>query len=65
MAENVKVDIRSADMSPEMRDSAARIAVTATFEFKVEKDMAGFVKKEFDRKYGQTWHCIVGKDFGR
>ncbi|VDK34173.1 unnamed protein product [Dibothriocephalus latus] len=64
MAENVKVDIRNADMSPEMRDSAAKIAVRAALECKVEKDMAGFVKKEFDRRYGETWHCIAGKDYG-
>ncbi len=33
-------------------------------KFNVEKDIAAFVKKEFDRKHGQTWHCIVGRNFG-
>ncbi|VDM01912.1 unnamed protein product [Schistocephalus solidus] len=64
MAENRKVNIRSADMSPEMQDSAAQIAVLAVSKFEVEKDMAAFVKKEFDRRYEATWHCIVGKHFG-
>ena len=30
----------------------------------VEKDIAAFIKKEFDNKYNPTWHCIVGKNFG-
>lgn len=31
----------------------------------VEKDVAEAIKKEFDRKHGPTWHCIVGKNFGK
>ena len=23
-----------------------------------------YIKKEFDRKYNPTWHCIVGRNFG-
>ena len=23
-----------------------------------------FMKKEFDKKYGPTWHCVVGRNFG-
>lgn len=34
------------------------------FCFSGAKDMAGFIKKEFDRKYKPTWHCIVGRHFG-
>jgi hypothetical protein len=26
--------------------------------------IAAFIKKEFDRKYSPTWHCIVGRNFG-
>ena len=33
-------------------------------KFNVEKDMAAFIKKEFDKKYSPTWHCIVGRNFG-
>ena len=28
------------------------------------QDIAAFIKKEFDRKYNPTWHCIVGRNFG-
>jgi len=30
----------------------------------IEKDMATAVKTTFDKDYGGTWHCIVGKSFG-
>jgi len=33
-------------------------------KYNVEKDIAAFVKKEFDKKYNPTWHCIVGRNFG-
>ena len=23
-----------------------------------------YIKKEFDKKYNPTWHCIVGRNFG-
>ena len=26
--------------------------------------MAEHIKKEFDQKYGSSWHCIVGTDYG-
>ncbi len=33
-------------------------------KFNIEKDIAAFIKKEFDKKYNPTWHCIVGRNFG-
>ena len=32
--------------------------------YNVEKDVAEQIKKEFDRRHGPTWHCIVGRNFG-
>ena len=32
--------------------------------YNIEKDIAAFIKKEFDKKYNATWHCIVGRNFG-
>ena len=26
--------------------------------------LAAYIKKEFDKKYNPTWHCIVGRNFG-
>ena len=28
------------------------------------RDIAAYIKKEFDKKYGPTWHCVVGRNFG-
>jgi dynein light chain LC8-type len=36
----------------------------ASEKFILEKDIAKYVKKEFDAKYTPTWHCVVGKSFG-
>ena len=38
--------------------------VQAMEKFNIEKDIAAFIKKEFDKKYNPTWHCIVGRNFG-
>ncbi|TNN11925.1 putative dynein light chain [Schistosoma japonicum] len=59
-----KAVIKNADMSPEMQDDAVHVAASAMDKFDVEKDVAAFIKKEFDRKYNPTWHCIVGRHYG-
>lgn len=28
------------------------------------QDIAAFVKQEFDKRFGTTWHVIVGRNFG-
>lgn len=28
------------------------------------QDIAAHIKKEFDKKYNPTWHCVVGRNFG-
>lgn len=30
-----------------------------------DKDIARSIKQEFDKKHGPTWHCVVGKHFGK
>ena len=59
-----KAVIKNADMSEEMQQDAIDIAVQALEKFNIEKDIAAFIKKEFDKKYNPTWHCIVGRNFG-
>ncbi|XP_009594796.1 uncharacterized protein LOC107771111 [Nicotiana tabacum] len=58
------VIIKSADMKPDLQNEAVDIAIAAFEKCNVEKDVAEQIKKEFDKKYGPTWHCIVGKNFG-
>jgi dynein light chain LC8-type len=45
------------------QEHAVKIARHAYATEKVLRDMAGVVKKEFDKEYGKTWHCVVGKSF--
>ena len=33
-------------------------------KYNIEKDIAAFIKKEFDKKYNPTWHCNIGRNFG-
>lgn len=60
----VKAIIKSVDMSEEMQTRAVDISSEAIERYNMEKDMAMHIKQEFDRLYGTTWHCVVGKNFG-
>lgn len=62
--ETPKVVVKAVDMSDSLQAAAIEIAQKAFEDFTVEKDIAQYIKKEFDRQYGVTWHCIVGKSFG-
>ena len=30
----------------------------------IEQEIAGYIKGEFDKAYGPSWHCTVGRRFG-
>ncbi|KAI9719462.1 MAG: hypothetical protein M1812_003533 [Candelaria pacifica] len=62
--EKLEAQIRSADMSEEMQQEAVEVATEAMSKYNIEKDIAQFIKKEFDTRKGATWHCIVGRNFG-
>eukprot|EP00300_Choanocystis_sp_HF-7_P033215 c45514_g1_i1.p2 GENE.c45514_g1_i1~~c45514_g1_i1.p2 ORF type:complete len:104 (+),score=27.02 c45514_g1_i1:42-314(+) len=64
MSYEMKAVIKNADMSEEMQQEVVDVATTAMERFNVEKDIAMHIKKEFDKKYNPTWHCIVGRNFG-
>ncbi|CAM9734415.1 unnamed protein product [Choristocarpus tenellus] len=59
-----KAVIKNADMSEDMQQDAVDCASQALEKYNIEKDIAAFIKKEFDKKYNPTWHCIVGRNFG-
>ncbi|KAK2742461.1 Dynein light chain [Myotisia sp. PD_48] len=56
--EKLEAQIKSADMSEDMQQEAIEVATTAMEQFHVEKDIAQYIKKEFDSRKGATWHCI-------
>ncbi|VDL99481.1 unnamed protein product, partial [Schistocephalus solidus] len=59
-----KAVVKNADMTEEMQQDAVDLASTALEKYNIEKDIASYIKKEFDKKYNPTWHCIVGRNFG-
>ncbi|KAL8597599.1 hypothetical protein ACOMHN_001530 [Nucella lapillus] len=59
-----KAVIKNADMSEDTQQDAVECATQALEKFNIEKDIAAYIKKEFDKKYNPTWHCIVGRNFG-
>lgn len=59
-----KAVIKNADMSEEMQQNAIDVATQAITQYNIERDIAAYIKKEFDKKYNPTWHCVVGKAFG-
>ena len=33
-------------------------------ECETEKEVAAYIKAAFEKEYGCTWHCFVGRNFG-
>ncbi|GAA5864654.1 hypothetical protein JCM8547_008262 [Rhodosporidiobolus lusitaniae] len=56
--------IKSADMVQPMQDVAVEVAQEAMAQHDIEKDIAAYIKRDFDKRYGPTWHVVVGKNFG-
>lgn len=48
-------------VSEDMQQKAVEVTSQAFEGNNLEKDIAMVIKKEFDRLYGTTWHCVVGK----
>merc|ERR1711964_624703 len=55
---------KNADMAEDMQQDAIDCATQALEKYNIEKDIAAFIKKEFDKKYNPTWHAVVGRNFG-
>mmetsp|Transcript_26610 Transcript_26610/g.37070 ORF Transcript_26610/g.37070 Transcript_26610/m.37070 type:complete len:96 (-) Transcript_26610:216-503(-) len=52
------------DMPLEIQDFALETVQKALEEKKSENQAVAIVKETFDRRYGPTWHCILGRNFG-
>ncbi|KAA3676987.1 dynein light chain LC8-type [Paragonimus westermani] len=59
-----KAVVKNADMNNEMQQDAVDLCSEALEKHTMEKDIAAYIKKEFDKRYNATWHCIVGRNFG-
>ncbi|QDS70934.1 hypothetical protein FKW77_006785 [Venturia effusa] len=62
--EKLEAQVKAADMSEDMQQEAIEVAQDAMLKFNIEKEIAQYIKKEFDQRKGATWHCIVGRNFG-
>lgn len=61
---SLKTTIHRLEMPEEMKNKALATMRKAMEDHKIEKDMATYMKRNFDETQGGTWHCIVGKGFG-
>ena len=67
-----RLDIINTDMMEEMLQEVKNAVESIYVPKKDQRDMKGEyqtiiakkVKVEMEKKYGPTWHCIVGKNFG-
>ncbi|PAV68007.1 hypothetical protein WR25_02835 [Diploscapter pachys] len=57
--------VKCTDMPEELQREAIGVATDAMNKFRLEKDMATYIKEEFDRRHSPSWHCVVGRNFGR
>ncbi|KAJ5697297.1 hypothetical protein N7540_001542 [Penicillium herquei] len=62
--EKMEAQIKSVDMTDEEQQEAIALAIEAMDKYRIEKDIAQYIKKEFDSRRGATWHCVVGRNFG-
>jgi len=56
--------VKAVDMNEDMQQEAIEVAQEAMSQYNIEKDIAQYIKREFDKRKGATWHCIVGRNFG-
>ena len=47
-----------------MQEQSIEVARDAMDKHTIEKDIAQAIKKEFDSRFGASWHCVVGQNFG-
>lgn len=50
--------------SDELREEIFDLSMNAVANYQLEREMASYIKKELDVSHGETWHVVVGKNFG-
>ena len=56
--------VHQLQLTDEMAEKANAQVNEAMDVHTIEKDIATAVKMYFDKEYGGTWHCVVGRNFG-
>lgn len=53
------------DMPLDMQNYILKLCADATRTFKVEREIASYIKQKMQERYSGHWNCIVGIRFGR
>ncbi|CAH8828108.1 unnamed protein product [Trichobilharzia szidati] len=61
---NYNVVVEANELPPERKATALTLCIQALDYYNNEKEVAMFMKKNFDKLYGPTWQCIIGHEFG-
>lgn len=56
--------IKLSEMPKDMENYAVLCAQEGLVKVNNEQEVAALLKKEFDTKFGPTWNCFVGRNFG-
>ncbi|KAK7021796.1 Dynein light chain 4, axonemal [Halocaridina rubra] len=57
--------MRHTDMTDEMKQETVEIIVAACEKHQTNNEsVARVIKETMDKRYGATWHCVVGEAFG-
>mmetsp|Transcript_38960 Transcript_38960/g.28814 ORF Transcript_38960/g.28814 Transcript_38960/m.28814 type:complete len:94 (+) Transcript_38960:13-294(+) len=59
----IEVTVKNVDMEEAMVEDVKKIAVEAVKRYNIDKDIASYIRREFEKKYNPTWHVIVGRNF--
>ncbi|XP_032857310.1 dynein light chain 2, cytoplasmic-like [Tyto alba] len=62
MSDQMRV-IKDTDISEEMQQNTVQCAILAIEKYNVERAIAALIKREFEKKYSQPWHCTVERKF--
>ncbi|RTG84080.1 dynein light chain LC8-type [Schistosoma bovis] len=57
--------VKTSNLPANMQDDAVKQCLKAMLTCRHDKDIAAYLRNQFNQKYGRTWHCIVGGSFGR
>ncbi|CCW71787.1 unnamed protein product [Phytomonas sp. Hart1] len=56
---------KMSDMSEEMRTECKEIVVNALEKYENNYEQAAkHIKELMDKKFGPSWHCVIGEGFG-
>ena len=58
-----KAVVKMSEMDSDMLDFAVSQASYAQENMPGEKDVAHYLKHQFEEKYKPSWHCLVGRSF--